>query len=302
MLPKSKDSSASADGFQKPPRHKRGMMRWSMRFIAVFCVSIAGYFLWQYHGPADPVEIYRGITYACERLSDTPESGGLMHWVRADLKVPGVQLYITPLDPGAKARGWEYRLKYTSTAVADEHLAAAVNGTLFASDSTWIRLSGDDARSNETIVADHVVNHVHLHTYLLWWDDDLLAHLESTKPPSAQVLTKAKWGIGGQQALLMDGVVSMHAGRAVDQRTMIAADPQHRIVWIACFDKASYRFAAQNLADKGAKIGIMVDGGSSTSMAIGDLAVGVRSGTVRGNWRPVATHFGFRADPIQKNF
>lgn len=217
--------------------------------------------------------------------------------IRADLNVPGVSLYVTPLDPQAVAHGQQFRLRYVSTAVRADHLAAAVNGTLFFSESTWIRLPGDWARSNETVVADHVVSHVHPHTYLLWWDDQLIAHLETTKPPSAAVLAKAKWAIGGQMALLVDGKVNPWGGHAPDHRTMIGADPDKRLVWLAVFDKASYAFAAATLARHGAKIGVMVDGGTSCAMAIGPDARGVRSGTVTGNWRPVATQFGVRALP-----
>jgi hypothetical protein len=89
------------------------------------------------------------------------------------------------------------------------------------------------------------------------------------------------------------------AGLAVDHRTMIAADPERRLVWIAVFDRASGRFVAQTLADEGAKIGVMVDGGTSTAMVLGAQARGVRPGAVMGNWRPVANVFGFRANNIE---
>jgi len=219
-----------------------------------------------------------------------------MHWIRADLNVPGVSLYVTPLDPDAKMHGREYRLRHVSTAVGEDHLAAAVNGTLFASDSNFIRLPGDFAISNETVVADHVVNHIHAHTYLFWWDDNLIAHQEGTKPPGASVLARAKWGIGGQEPVLQPDHSS--PGMGADQRTFIAADPEKKLVWITCFDKASYRFAARILAEHGAKIATAVDGGTSMAMVIGSGAKNVRAGTITGNWRPVATHFGFRADPL----
>jgi hypothetical protein len=274
------------------------MLRVAVLLLIAAGLGIGGRLLWEYHPPAAPVEIYQGITYGCERVPTTDESAGLVHWVRADLKVPGVQIYITPMDPGARSQGFEYKLKYTSTAVADEHLAAAVNGTLFGSDSGYIRLPGDDAFSNETAVADHVVNHVDKDCYLLWWDDNLLAHLETTKPPTEPDLHHARWGIAGQQATLFDGKVGMWAGKLADKRTIIAADPKNRLVWIACFDWASYHFAAMRLQSMGAKIGTLVDGGTSVAMAIGDQAKNVRPGVVTGNWRPVATVFGFRAKPL----
>ncbi len=272
-----------------------------MHFLvgAASCTAlvIGGWFVWRYHGPAAPTEIYRGITYGCERAPDTAESGGLVHWVCADLNVPGVSLYVTPLDPDAVSHGSEYKLKYTSTAVAEQQLAAGVNATLFASDSWLIRLPGDLASSNETVVADHVVTHVHAHSYMLWWGDDLMAHVETTKPPSVVAIRKAKWAVSGQQVVLFNGSVVTGPG-LTDKRTMVAADPEGRRVWAACFDQASYRYAAFFLAEKGAKIGVMLDGGTSVAMAVGESAKNVRAGTVTGNWRPVATHFGFLGTPL----
>jgi hypothetical protein len=249
-------------------------------------------------GSTPPVEIYHGLVYSCDALTEGPESGGLLHLVHADLNVPGVSLFISPLDNDAVSIGWQYRLRYVSTVVREHKLAAAVNGTLFQSEPRLIRTVGDLARSLETVVVDHVVNHIDANSYLLWWGDDLVAHLETSKPPSAKSLEKAKWAISGQMALLVDGKVSNWAGSAPDRRTLIAADPIKRLVWIAVFDKASYRFAAQTLADRGAKIAVMVDGGSSSGLAIGGDVRRLRPGTVTGNWRPVATVFGFRARKI----
>jgi hypothetical protein len=123
-----------------------------------------------------------------------------------------------------------------------------------------------------------------------------MAHLEPTKPPSRLVLAKAKWGIGGQQVVLYPGGIA--GGDAAETRTFVAADPEKKLVWIACFDKASYVVAARLLAEHGAKIATALDGGTSTAMVIGSGAKNVRAGSVTGNWRPVATQFGFRADPL----
>src|SRR5580693_8950741 len=121
-----------------PPRVRR-----RRRFVGILLTiaAIAGArFLRTYHGPQEPTEIYRGIVYSCRRLPETPQSGGLLHLVRADLNVPGVGIYITPLDSDALAHGQRYRLKYTTSVVKEQSLAAAVNGTLFNSDSTLIRI------------------------------------------------------------------------------------------------------------------------------------------------------------------
>src|SRR5262249_37565170 len=152
-------------------------------------------------------KIFEGMTYGCERLEATEEGSGLLHWMRIDLTAPGLELYVTPLDPVAVAQGWQYRLRWIRDIVTSERLAVAINGTLFTSNSGWWpRMSGDLAKGLETVVADHVVSHVWEHTYLLWFDEQLTPHLRPSKPPAAADLALAKWGIGGQ-------AVWLHAGK-----------------------------------------------------------------------------------------
>ena len=280
---------------------RRRVVRAALLLLVVAAAGVGGWLGYRYHGPCPPVEVYRGITYGCDRLPDTDQGGGLVHWARADLTVPGVRLYATPVDPAATAAGWEYRLRNVSNTVAGERLAAAVNGALFASDSSIVRLTGDHARSIETVVADGVPNHVDPNTYLLWWDGAGVSHMEPTKPPSPAVLAAARWGIGGQVVTVTGGAVAPWIGPGtVDARTAVGADPARHLVWIVCLDRASYLLAAQQLVRLGATVGTMVDGGTSVAMALGPDARSVCPGTVTGNWRPVATAFGFRADPLPR--
>jgi hypothetical protein len=37
----------------------------------------------------------------CERLERTEQGHGILHWVRVELAAPGIELYVTPLDPSA---------------------------------------------------------------------------------------------------------------------------------------------------------------------------------------------------------
>src|SRR5438105_10655268 len=88
--------------------------------------------------PQSPTQVFEGIIYGRERLERTAEGSGLVHWARVDLTAPGIELYVTPLDPVAVAQGWEYRLRRIADVVDDEHLALAINGTLFTSNSNWL--------------------------------------------------------------------------------------------------------------------------------------------------------------------
>jgi hypothetical protein len=246
-----------------------------------------------------PTEIFKGITYGCEQLAPTDEGRGSVYWVRVDLTAPGIELYVTPMDPTAVGQGWQYRLRRVGDVIDKEHLAVAVNGNLFTTNSNWLPpMSGDFANGVETMVADHVVSHLWQHTYLLGFDDQLTPHLRPSKPPTTVELAKAKWGIGGQSVWLWDGKVWPDSDRATDSRTAIALDQPRKLLFLAVAGNISPRLMLQKLADVGAKDGMLLDGGHSSSMAIGVKARGVSAGVVYGGWWPVATQFGLRAQPV----
>jgi hypothetical protein len=225
-----------------------------------------GFVCWDRRGPHAPTEIFKGITYGCERLEATEEGSGLLHWVRIDLTDPGIEIYVTSLDLSAVAQGWQYRLRRIKDVLDREHLAVAINATLFTSNSGWwSRMSGDLANSVETTVADHVVSHVWEHTYLLWFDDQLTPHLRPSKPPTAAELDKAKWGIGGQGVGLQDGKVWPGSARSPDSRTAVAIDGQRKLLFLAVGEHISPRLVLQKLADLGAKDGMLLDGGGSSA-------------------------------------
>lgn len=223
-----------------------------------------------------------------------------MHWVRADLTAPGIGLYVTPVDPDLETAGYQYRLRRVRTVARDEHLAVAVNGALFTKEASPGYWPGARARGVETVVAAGRVSHAWEHTYLMWFEPDLTPHLERTKPPSDAVLARAYWGIGGQAVGLQSGRVRDGAGRDPNARTAVGVDPAKRLLVLAVFESASPRLALEELAALGAREGMLLDGGGSTGMVIGSGAASVRPGTVLGGLRPVATHFGIRADRLHE--
>jgi hypothetical protein len=247
--------------------------------------------------PVPPTEIYQGVTYGCERLEVDDQGSGLVHWVRVDLTAPGIELYVTPLDPQAVNRGWQYRLKRTPTVVSEERLAVAINATLFSSDSRWMAMTGDFARASEATIADYVVSHIPEYTYLLCFDDHLAPCLETARPPNESVLRRSRWGLGSRGAVfLRDGQIKPDLPREPpDARTAVGVDSKKRLLFLAVFENASRRRAFDKLAKLGVMDGMLLDGGHSTSMVIGAKARGVRPGVLMGRWRPVATHFGVRA-------
>jgi len=112
-------------------------------------------------------------------------------------------------------------------------------------------------------------------------------------------LKQAKWGIGGQAVWLHDGKVWPGGSRAPDARTAVAIDRERKLLFLAVAENISPRLMLQKLAQLGAKDGIMLDGGHSSAMAIGEGATGVSPGVLHGGWRPVATYFGVRAKSVR---
>ena len=109
--------------------------------------------------PLGRIEIFPGVSFRSDILPVTEEGGGRVYVVVADLRAPGLQLYVTPLDPAALAKGFRYRLRRISEVTRTEQLSVVVNGAMFDSQSPfWFRLPGDLANSAfGTLVADHVV-------------------------------------------------------------------------------------------------------------------------------------------------
>jgi hypothetical protein len=244
--------------------------------------------------------IFEGITYGCKQMEPSEEASGVVHWVRINLTAPGIAPFVTSEDPTAVSQGWQYRLHRVADVVASEHLAVAINGTLFGSKSgRLLPMSGDLANAAEHVVADHIVSHGWLDTYLLWFDDQLTPHLGPNKTTEAE-LAMAKWGIGGEDFWLRDGRVwpGDYRSHIPDGRTAVAVDLPRKLLFLAVGTHISPNLMFQTLANLGARDGMLLDGGDSSSMAIGTGASVVSPGAVYG-WRPVANQFGVRAEPLR---
>ena len=245
-------------------------------------------------------EIFKGVTYGCKQLQPSEEASEVVHWVRVNLSAIGITPYVTGKDSTAVSQGWQYRLRRVGDVVAREHLAVAINGTLFLSKSSrFLPMSSDLANAVNPVVADHIISHLWLDTYLLWFDDQLMPHLGPEKTTEAE-LAMAKWGIGGEDFWLRDGRVwpGDYRSHIPDGRTAVAVDLPRQLLFLAVGTHISPTLMFQTLADLGAKDGMLLDGGDSSSMAIGTGASVVSPGIVYG-WRPVATQFGIRAEPLR---
>jgi hypothetical protein len=231
---------------------------------------------WEQGHPHQPVKIFAGVTYGSERLAVTQEGGGLVHWVRVDLTAPGVELYVTPLDPAAAARRWQYRLRPIEDVVEREHLAVAVNGTYFATASgSWLRFSGDLARSMQTLISDHLVAYGPWGTSLLWFDDELAPHVLRLSSAAEPILPRAKWAVGAHVLQLHNGQILGDDDSTADARTAIGIDQPRKLLFLAIAERISQPRMLHMLADLGARDGFLLDGGGSSAMGIGQGSTGI---------------------------
>jgi hypothetical protein len=281
-----------------PSRWRRRWAIWLFSLIAVVALVAFAYHEWTRPRPIPPVEIYRGVVYSCFE-GNSPECSGLVHVARVDLSAPGIQLYLTPLDPAAVAQGYQYRLDTAAHVVERENLAVVVNGAFFLSKSGLLQWSGDWARGVQTIIAGGQVSHIDPNSYLLWFESDLTPHLEFEKPPPASALSRARWAIGGGAIPLWKGQLrESAAGHTMDRRTAVGIDTDRKLLWLVAFESASSLAAARVLAEQGAQEGFLLDGGHSTAMVLGSKARNLQTRAPLPGRRPVATFFGVRAGPL----
>jgi hypothetical protein len=78
----------------------------------------------------------------------------------------------------------------------------------------------------------------------------------------------------------------------------VAVDLLRKLLFLAVGTHISPNVMFETLAGIGAKDGMLLDGGDSSSMVIGTGASVVSPGVVHG-WRPVANQFGVRAEPLR---
>jgi hypothetical protein len=238
------------------------------------------------------IEIYHGVYYQTTQLPN-----GLAHLVEVDLTCPGIDLFLTPIQPDAAANGHEYRLDYVRNVARAEGLAVAVNGGVFNSDSYLVPMVGDFATSRDTIVAERQLNHLNPRNYILWFDDDLTPHAEATKPAPLAALQKARWAIGGID-LAISGRKLRLKRDGLETRTILGLNPDRKTLWIGIFESATRKEATELMMNAGADHVMTLDGGASTSLYFGGRTRGVQRGLQVGGQRPVATVIGIKADPI----
>jgi hypothetical protein len=133
-------------------------------------------------------------------MEPSEEARGVVHWVRINMTALALHLMSQVKTPRLSVRVGST----VCDVVASEHLAVAINGTLFSSNSSrWLPTSGDLANAVNPLVADHIISHVWLDTYLLWFDV-LPSRSQKSSPPmphfaiassACVALSGRRWGV-----------------------------------------------------------------------------------------------------------
>lgn len=292
---------------RKPETARAMRVRWKpLLVLAAICLSPAalllGYMRWKRPPLMPPTEIYRGVYMEVRRLPHQYDGSGRVMIIEAHLDVPGVQLQIRPLTPEAVAQGKHYELSMADVQVRRYDTSVLMNGVLYADGDMWRSLPGMYKRDVGTLVIDGVTTHIFRHSYLLWWDKDNNATLETHKPPPADALAKARWAVSVQGIGVGNGVAAgyLDPGGYRMERSFIGIDPDRKIVWFVAFDSVSEWGMAHFCADLGIPWGGALDGGDARNLIIGRDANGVPDYTGMRGLRPLASWIGIHADPIVK--
>lgn len=250
--------------------------------------------------PHPETEVFAGVHYTALNLQSRGYAdNGRAYIARIDLTAPHLDLFVTPPDARTDSTAW-YRLRYPWQVAWRHDLDVVVNGALFQPPryGYWPHAW---ARGHHTTIANGTASHINPNSFLLWLTDDRVPYLTDTRPVPQEVLDQAAWGVGGLVRELRNGEVLPRARRSgtTNRYTMIAACATTQQLWLAAFDDVTRGTAAQILADQGATDGLILDGGGSTAFYMSHAAQDAPGGLHLGGQRPVATHIGIRARPVE---
>lgn len=297
-MPKTSRQPQTAAEKRQRVRRAQRVRRFLVILVVIgLLVGLGYWYTWRPLMP--PTPIFQGVTYSCEELPSTEDSSGRLHLVVVDFKVPGVEFYATGISGSAALQQYDYRLRMATGVAREDGLAVLVNGTYFSANSWFIPLPGDMARARDTIIVPNQASRVNADNYLFWLDAENTPRIETEAPPAPEVISKSKWGIGGMELAIRDGVAQPLTTAQPGARTLLGVNTENKLLYLAVFEHASYRAAAKLLAERGVKNAITLSGGFSSTMVIGDGAANIAPGAVVGGWRPLATFIGVKAPPLK---
>lgn len=291
---------------------KKPMKRWQYRAGAGFLLFILAIaFMLRVFRPAKTAgwqEIYQGVELLVQDISPTVGKGRYMA-IRVKWDTPGVQLQHRLPDVPPRADSWQqgisnrlFHLEFADWALWRQQPAVLVNTTAYDPHQWWQSLPGKTVRTVETIVWEGQASHSHRDSYLLWWDSEGDAFLETSKPPDPAILQSADLAIGVQAVALSRGQANEASlgGRANQKipRTFIGIDNANKTLYLFAFENISAIGMVAEAIALGVTDGAMVDSGDATHLLMGRNAENTLPHTGIRHKRPLAGYLMIYADPL----
>lgn len=254
--------------------------------------------------PLPRTEIFRGVYLTVLDLPSSADGGGRVMITEVHWDTPGIRLQHRPYDyffSPENVVSPHYNLSFADWALFRHKPAVLVNTTRYTPEGIMDSFPGMPVRSLETLVVDGQVSHLHEHSYLMFWDAEGEAHMQTTKPPSPENLEAAVLGMGIQGVSINTGSVNRYAVSNQElayDRTFIGFDPTQNILFLLAFEKATALLMTSVARDAGVLFGGMLDSGDATSMVIGAGARGLLPHTGIRNRRPLGPYLLVYADPL----
>ena len=105
---------------------------------------------------------------------------------------------------------------------------------------------------------------------------------------------------GDAAARLRDAVALVPRGASVDgAAATLPVEQPRKLLFLAIAERISQSRMLHILADLGARDGFLLDGGGSSTMAIGQGSTAIPATVLLESGRPVATYIGVRAPPCR---
>lgn len=249
-------------------------------------------------------EIYKGVYLTIEDIDDQGGDKSRVMMTKIQWDTPGLEIYNRkfsyPVDSD-NSEQFHYRLSYADYALRKEGASVLVNTTLYRPAPIWRIFPGLPVRTNETIVQNGAVSHVHDHSYLLYWDRNMNLQAITAKPPDRLSLEKAWIGIGLQGIQINNG---KPAQGAIDtdqeqfDRTFIGVNPSQKTLYLFAFQNVTAETAVDYAVAAGVQYGGSVDSGNSSNLLIGYNANGIFPHTGVRNSRPLGAYLVVKADRL----
>jgi len=226
-------------------------------------------------------EIYKGVFLKVEDIKNSDGESSRVMMVEIHWDTHGVSIanrdFSYPVDSDDPEQP-HYKLSYADFALIKEQASVLVNTTIYDPNQKWRFMPGLPVRTNETIVQNGISSHIHEHSYLLYWDRDMNAHMVHHKPPDKENLEAAWVGIGLQGIPINNGKPAYNAIGNTDEkfnRMFIGVNSDEKVLYLFYFDNAFAYTALDYVAASGAQYGGQLDSGRSCNLLIGNKAKGI---------------------------